>query len=320
MKILFVSFHREGVETLKFLKKNDNVELVGCLSLTVSSSMNKSGTYNYKNLCEELSVKYFECNHINDQVTKALIKDLEPDVLMVIGWGQILDQEVLDIPKIGTIGAHASLLPKYRGSAPINWALINGIDKTGNTLMWLDKGIDSGKIIDQKTFEINNYDSCETLYLKVAKSNKEMVESKLAEIQKNGRIGQEQEHDDSDLLPRRRPDDGKINFNTNPEVLYNFIRALTKPYPGAYFVFDNQKFVVWKASFSPNTDLNVVSEKEFSIGDIIEHTYSFTEELCGIRVKLESGSIVFHELEKNEDIFKGKSLHDRFPKGVNING
>ncbi|MCP9292286.1 methionyl-tRNA formyltransferase [Gracilimonas sediminicola] len=320
MRVLFVSFHREGVETLNFLKKNDRVELAGCLSLADSSSMNKSGTYNYKTLCEELSVKYFECNHINDQETKALIKKLEPDILMVLGWGQILDQETLDIPTIGVIGAHASLLPKYRGSAPINWALINGLDETGNTLMWLDSGVDSGKIIDQKSFEINQYDSCETLYLKVAKSNKEMVESNLADILKNGRIGKAQKHDDSDLLPRRRPEDGKVNFNTNSQVLYDFIRALTKPYPGAYFVFNNQKFIVWKASFSPNTDLKAIMEKKFRVGDIIEHIYSFAEELCGIRVKLEDGSIVFHEVELEGEIFKGESLHKKFPKGVNING
>ena len=157
MKIFCVGFHMEGVKAFDFLTKNYNV--VGLLTLNTKAASKRSGVFNFKTFSEEAKVPYYEVKHINDKSSVEILKNYNPDLLIVLGWSQLLNDEVLSIPTIGTIGAHASLLPKMRGSAPINWAIIKGEEKTGNTLMWLNIGVDTGKIIDQYEFQINLYDS-----------------------------------------------------------------------------------------------------------------------------------------------------------------
>ena len=184
MKIFCVGFHVEAIEAFKFLAKNQNV--TGLITLNDEAASKRSGVFNFVDFCEDEGIPAYTVKHINDESSVAIVKEHAPDVLIVLGWSQILSEEVLNIPKIGTIGAHASLLPKMRGSAPINWALIRGMEETGNTLMWLNPGVDTGMILDQYKFEINLYDSCKTLYEKVALSNKIMLERSLPEIEKKG--------------------------------------------------------------------------------------------------------------------------------------
>ena len=304
MKIFCVGFHMEGVEAFEFLVDNYNV--VGLMTLNVEAANKRSGVFNFKLFSEAAEVPCYQVKHINDESSVEILKNHAPDILIVLGWSQLLNEEVLAIPTIGTIGAHASLLPRMRGSAPINWAIIKGEKKTGNTLMWLNIGVDTGKIIDQYSFEINMYDSCNTLYENVAKSNKIMLERSLPLIEKDGQIGTIQEEGDEDILPRRRPKDGLIDFNKNTLDIYNFVRALTRPYPGAFFQYNDQKVIIWKASYSK---LYNASMEE---GVITDYIYSFDDNYCAVLISTKDGAIIINEIETENEIIQGKDLHDFF--------
>lgn len=305
MRIFWIGFHVEGRFAFDYLLKNNY--LVGAMSLTQVAANKRSGVFDYKTIAEDNSIPFYEVDHVNDSTSVEFIKGTHPDLLIVLGWSQILNDEVLSIPKIGTIGAHASLLPKMRGSAPINWALIKGHSRTGNTLIWLDTGVDTGKIIDQIKFDIDVYDSCNSLYEKVARSNAIMLEKSLPLIALQGRIGYQQIEDD-ELLPRRKPADGLINFQSSAQEIYDFIRALTQPYPGAFFYYQDKKVTVWKAGLIPS-DLSI------QVKPSIDFIYSFDNKYCGIGLKVKGGTIIIHEIQVEKKIIKGKKLHKFFIKG-----
>ncbi|WP_082868054.1 methionyl-tRNA formyltransferase [Tenacibaculum ovolyticum] len=304
MKIFCVGFHMEGVEAFDFLAKNYNV--VGLMTLNTDTASKRSGVFNFQSFSEEANIPYYEVKHINDESSVEIIKNHAPDILIVLGWSQLLNEEVLSIPTIGTIGAHASLLPKMRGSAPINWAIIKGEEKTGNTIMWLNIGVDTGKIIDQYEFDINIYDSCNTLYENVAKSNKIMLERSLPLIEKDGQIGTIQEEGDEDILPRRRPKDGLVDFNKNTLDVYNFVRALTRPYPGAFFQYNDQKVIIWKASYSKLYNASAEA------GVIVDYIYSFDDNDCAVLISTKDGALIINEIETETKIIEGKDLHNFF--------
>ena len=187
MKVFWIGFHIEGRFAFDFLMRNNY--LIGAMSLDEYALKKRSGVFDYKTIAKKNNIPFYEVQHVNEPISIEIIKKYTPDLLIVLGWSQILSKEVLSIPKVGTIGAHASLLPKMRGSAPINWAIIKGLSRTGNTLIWLDSEVDTGKIIDQYEFDIDIYDSCNSLYEKVAQSNALMLQRSIPLILKEGRVG-----------------------------------------------------------------------------------------------------------------------------------
>jgi methionyl-tRNA formyltransferase len=310
-KIVWIGFHLEGLLAFTAIAKKYNI--VAAFGLRDDAAAKRSAVADYKRLCKIYKVSYYEVSQINDDDSVKLVKDLRPDLLIVLGWSQILSKKVLSIPKIGTIGAHASLLPSYRGSAPVNWALINGLNKTGNTLMWLDEGVDTGMIIDQMEIIISKFDSCKTIYQKVARTNKIMLLRNLDSIIQKGKYGTLQFQTDEPILPRRKPSDGLIHFDQKVDKIYDFIRALTKPYPGAFFVYHNEKCIVWGAS-------PIISLKHsLAAGIVIDHVFSFSPVHCGIIVSAKEGGIFIYDIEASGKRLKGKKIHNKFPIGSNLN-
>ncbi len=163
MRLGWLSFHREGLEALTALL--ETAHHVHCvMTLRRDLLAERSGSVDYRPLCERFGVPLYEIDNINRVESQALLKKQNLDVLFVIGWSQILSDQTLRLARRGMIGAHASMLPKYPGSAPVNWAIIKGDTRTGNTLIWLEPGVDSGAIIDQTEFPITPFDTCATLY------------------------------------------------------------------------------------------------------------------------------------------------------------
>jgi methionyl-tRNA formyltransferase len=167
--------------------------------------------------------------------------------LLVIGWTQLLCPHLLQIPRVACLGFHASLLPKYRGRAPINWALINGEDETGNTLMVLSPEADEGEIVGQRVISISDEDDCASLYEKVSSTEVEMLSEVLQQARQGGVPRRKQNSADATVMPRRRPEDGLIEWNRTSRKVYDWIRALTKPYPGAFTFARARKIMIWKA-------------------------------------------------------------------------
>ena len=163
MRFGWVGCHVEGLSALEALLAACT-PITGVITLRPELAAQRSGAVDYAPLCVRYGIPLARVGNINEPDGLAALRTLDADVVFVIGWSQILRPAALQLARTGMIGAHASLLPQLRGSAPINWALIRGERQTGNSLIWLAQDVDRGAIIDQTAFCITPYDTCATLY------------------------------------------------------------------------------------------------------------------------------------------------------------
>lgn len=310
MRIGWIGFHMEGLLSLQgLLEQGTRIEAV--ITLKPSLAAKKSGGGDYLSLCKNFHVPLFEVENINDQQSIKLLKELSLDLAFVIGWTQIIREEALKLVNVGMIGAHASLLPHNRGSAPINWALINGEKQTGNSLIWLAEGVDSGDIIDQTPFPITPYDTCASLYQLVAVSNRDMILRVLPKLIAGERPGHPQSRIDEPILPRRRPNDGRIDWTKESCAVYDFVRALTRPYPGAFSWLDGKRWIIWKCALVP---VGGFSDKK--PGEVLGPLQSPNEEVCGQVVACGKGVLLLLELEgESSEILRGRQLSEKLWQG-----
>jgi len=235
-KIVFVGCVREGKEALnEILLCGGNV--VGIFTFTDELAKGTSGAVNFEDISEAFKIPIFKVRSTNDKDTIQLLRGLAPDVIFVVGWTRLLSKAVLDIPTIGCLGFHASLLPKYRGRAPVNWAIINGEKVTGNSIMILDEGVDTGDVIAQRNISISISDTCATLYDKVSDSGREMIREVLHELECGAINRTVQKDKEAVAMAKRKPEDGIIDWDRSGIDIYNWVRALTHPYPGAFTYF-----------------------------------------------------------------------------------
>lgn len=310
MKIGWVGFHLEGISALRGLLEN-KVAVQAVVTLKATLAAKRSGAADYHSLCREFGVPVYEIANINDAVSVALLQKLDLDVVFVIGWTQIVSAEVLRLAKIGMIGAHASLLPRHRGRAPVNWALIKGERVTGNSLIWLAPGVDTGDIIDQTQFDITLYDTCASLYEKVADSNREMILRLIPKLESGDRPGTAQLEDSQPVLPGRRPEDGLLDWTMESNRVYDFVRALTRPYPGAFSWLAGNRWKIWNCALLPGN--HVASTKP---GLVIGPLVSSIDAACGQVVACGNGTLALLELENDDGmIVSGRQLSDQLWHG-----
>ena len=185
------------------------------------------------------------------------LKDLDIDLIVTCAFGQILPKEVLDLPKYGSINVHASILPKYRGSAPIEYAIMNGDKKTGVTIMYMDEGMDTGDIIKISKLPIEDNDTGGSIHDKLSMLGKDTLECTLKDIF-NGNITRIKQGDEFSIAPKITREDEHIDFNNNGINIINKIRAFN-PSPLANIIIDNKEIKVLAAKFVKK-DVNKVSE------------------------------------------------------------
>ena len=179
-----------------------------------------------------------------DQTHEAM-SDITPDLIVVADYRYLLKKEVLDLPRFGAINFHPSLLPKYRGRAPVNWAIINGEEKCGLTVHYMDEGMDSGDIIEQQEVEISFEDTIKDIHDKLFPLYGYLAQRAIGLIQNGDAPRIKQDHSQSTTFPRRTPEDGIIDWSKSVLSTYNFIRAITYPYPGAFSFLEGEKFFIW---------------------------------------------------------------------------
>jgi len=180
------------------------------------------------------------------------ISKYRPDFAIVVGWYRIIPAHLLNAVTHGFAGFHASLLPLYRGGAPLVWAMINGDTETGISFFFLDDGMDSGDIIAQETFPILMDDTIENLIQKAEHSMVDILYREIPRLLNGTACRKPQRHENATYCAQRTPKDGHIDWSSDAVSIYNFIRAQTRPYPGAFFFQDNgTKCTVWSASIFP---------------------------------------------------------------------
>jgi methionyl-tRNA formyltransferase len=176
------------------------------------------------------------------------IAAMSPDAIFSFYYRHLLCGQILDIPTGGAFNLHGSLLPAYRGRCPVNWAIVNGETRTGVTLHHMIERPDAGDIVAQTEIAVDYEDTAYTLYSKIQSASKRLLDTTLPLI-KNGRAPRrEQDLKSGSYFGKRTPDDGKIDWSRPAPALYNLVRAVTAPYPGAFtFLPDGRKLFIWKA-------------------------------------------------------------------------
>ena len=171
---------------------------------------------------------------------------LKPDAVIVVGYGRIIPQWMLDLPPLGNINLHASLLPKYRGAAPIQWAIANGESSTGNTTMRIDAGLDTGDILLQQELPIAPDDTAETVAPALATMGATLLVETLRGLEAGTIHPRKQDDSQSSLAPILKKEDGLIEFSRTAKEIHNRLRGF-QPWPGAYTKFRGKNLQIWKA-------------------------------------------------------------------------
>jgi len=181
---------------------------------------------------------------INDYREK--IESMDLDLILVLGWYYMIPNKIRKLTRYGAWGIHASLLPKYAGGAPLNWAIINGEKESGVTLFRMEDGVDDGDIISQKKFPIDFNDTIQDAYKKATILSKSILNEVLNNIDNITFTPQDKMK--KEVYQQRKPEDGEIDLSQDSISLYNFIRAQSEPYPGAFIkTVDGKKLVIEKA-------------------------------------------------------------------------
>lgn len=198
-------------------------------------------------ICNANGIPLERVDDINDTAVTNKVRDVAPDVGVCCGWYDILDLELLEVPVHGFLGIHASDLPRGRGGAPVNWQLIHGFDEVGLSIFQFVPEIDDGALYKQGTVDIERRDDIKTVYDKVTVTSRRLLNETLAEIDEGVAEPQAQDTGSATYWPQRKPADGIIEWNRTPREIWNWIRAQTHPYPGAYTFFEEEQLRVWDA-------------------------------------------------------------------------
>lgn len=278
IKFAFLGATNYSKELLLFLLENKLFpEIIFSIpkEFSISYSENKVLNVNYANLeeiADKYNIPYLEVDSVKDKRLKDYsqeIKKINLDLFLVLGWYYMVPKSIRRLAKYGSWGIHASLLPKYAGGAPLNWAIINGEKEAGVSLFRMEDGVDDGDIISQKSFEIDYKDTIKEVYEKATLASKKILSETLENMDKI--IFTKQDKEKIEVYPQRSPNDGVINWKNDSFVIYNFIRALTLPYPCAY-------------TFIKKARLKIVGGK---ITDIKSDGYK-----CGEIVKIKNKALV----------------------------
>lgn len=196
-----------------------------------------------KTAATELGHFILQPGTIRDEAVITKIESLSPDFIVVVAFGQILPRRILDIPHSGPLNVHASLLPKYRGPAPIQWAMIRGEQVTGVTTMLMDSGVDTGDILLQTTAPIDALDTAETLHTRLSHLGAVVLVETIRKMWNGSLFPRAQRHKEATYAPMLKKEDGRIRWDRAAEAIDAFIRAMT-PWPGAYCFLGDRRLKI----------------------------------------------------------------------------
>lgn len=251
MKIGFVTCVALGLECL------DEISTIGgrvdvVLTLDDDVANQKSGRVYLDDYCERTSTRLIKIRNINDPEVLAVIKEEEIDLLLVIGWSQILHEPLLEAVNYRALGMHPTLLPVGRGRAPIPWTIIKGLPVSGVTLFELAGDADTGRIAGQVSFAVAPNETATTLYAKSIEAHRALIRKYWDDIVA-GKINLvEQDESRATHWEQRRPSDGVLSAEMTTEQVERLVRAITHPYPGAFFIEGDQKVIVWSGHVAQN--------------------------------------------------------------------
>lgn len=221
----------------------------------------------------ELGLAVYQPERVRNPEVIEQIRQMDPDVMVVLAFGQILPQEVLDIPKYGCVNVHTSLLPAYRGSAPIQWAVIDGLEKTGVTTMQMDAGVDTGDILMQEEVVIDSKETGGSLCDKLAIVGADLLVRTLEAIEAGTTVRTKQDDSKSNYAKKLDKTLGKIDFNEDAKKIECLIRGLD-PWPSAFTYIGGKTLKIWDADV-------VDTEYNGEVGTVVEKDKNSFVVKCG---------------------------------------
>jgi methionyl-tRNA formyltransferase len=251
-----------------------------------------------------LSVYQYDRIKAKEGVEK--LRELSPDLMITVAFGQILSKEILDIPPLGCINVHASLLPKYRGAAPIQWAIINGEQRTGITTMYTDIGLDTGDMILSKEIEIGKDETAGELHDRLAILGADVLRETLVRVKDGTAIPIPQDHEQASYYPVLDKAIGKIDWRKKGQEIHDLVRGVD-PWPGAFTRLKGDILKIWKVK-----PISFASTEEYPPGKIIH-----ADEKVGLIVMAGDGPIKIEELQapggkrmSSNDFLRGNRIQE----------
>lgn len=254
-----------------------------------------------KQFAEEKGIKVFQPLKVrNNTEFIEEIKNINPDIICVVAYGKILPKELLDIPKLGCVNVHGSLLPQYRGAAPIQWSVLNGDKKTGITTMYMDVGMDTGDMILKQETEIGEDETTGELWNRLADIGADLLVETLKLIEE-GKVPREKQGENFTLAPMLDKEMAKIDWQNKTAIeLKNLVRGLN-PIMGAYSFLNGKKIKFWKVQTLNEKELEIefpeLEEYSYKMKNIEPGTVLFSDAKKGLYIKAKEGILKVLELQ-----------------------
>jgi methionyl-tRNA formyltransferase len=291
------------------LKEGSRLGIIsaGLITFPWTKAMDLSGATRLQDYAAEHDLPIYETQDVNSAECMSWLTEQEPDVVLITGWPQLVRQNFLRIPKVGVFGLHPTLLPKHRGRAPIPWAILNGLTKTGVTLYQIpDASADAGPIVGQVTIRIDPRETATTLYAKVLNAHVTVLRENLHALSEGKAVLVTQDETRASSWPVRKPSDGIIDWDTSAHCVDTWIRAQTRPYPGAFTWLGGQRIIIWCAS--PDS-----RQWDAPSGQVVE------ESVDGVVIACGHGSLVIEELGPGAgDVRRGSDIARVIPVGTSL--
>jgi methionyl-tRNA formyltransferase len=246
LRVLFCGTPQFAVPTLKHLLAQPDFKILAVITQPdrPSGRGHEVSLSPVKQVALAANLPVHQPEKIRAPEVQQVLASYSPDVIVIIAYGQIIPARLLPIPRHGWINLHASLLPKYRGAAPINWAIVNGETKTGVTTMRIDAGMDTGEILLQREIEIGAKETAPELTTRLSELGAPLMAETLRGLAAGTIVAKPQNHSEATLAPILKREDGRIDWNRPAQEIFNRMRGFA-PWPGAYTTFRTQLCHVW---------------------------------------------------------------------------
>ena len=284
MRTVWVSFDVMGRDCLEAVA-GLGAEVVAVVTLPGPLDPNRSGQCAFDDVAARLGARLIEATDVNAPDTIEAVRSVRPKLVFVVGWSQLVRDDFIALAPNGVFGMHPSLLPRHRGRAPIPWAILSGLARTGVTLFEItDPTADAGPIVGQIVVEIEPDETATTLYERLTQAHIDLLCECVPHLLSGTAPRLPQDERRASAWPKRTPADGIIDWETRAPYLYDWVRAQTRPYPGAFTYLGGERLIVWRAR-------PVELATEAPAGTVVEDGPEGTVVACG------EGALLLEEVE-----------------------
>jgi methionyl-tRNA formyltransferase len=295
MRTVWVSFDTMGRDCLQAAAAA-GAEIVGVVTLPGPIDPNRSGQCSFDDVAARHDAALIEARDVNALETLNAVRKLEPELIFVVGWSQLVHDPFIAIAREGVFGMHPTLLPRHRGRAPIPWAILSGLARTGVTLFEIvDATADSGSIVGQVVVDIASDETATTLFARIADAHVELMREFVPQLIARTAPRIPQDPTRASSWHRRTAADGIIDWETRARYLSDWVRAQTRPYPGAFTFLGDERVIVWGARA-------VELAEPAPAGTIVEVRVEGPVVACG------EGGLVLEEIQTTGELSVGARL------------